>query len=65
MRSSLHTTDSDYASDLEDRKSTLGYVFLLSSGVVSWSPKKQPIVILSTTEVEFIAIVSCACQAFW
>ena len=38
-------TDSDYADyveDLDDRKSTLGYVFMLSSGVVSWSSKKQP-----------------------
>lgn len=29
-------TDSDYAGDLEDRKSTSGYVFLLSSEAVSW-----------------------------
>ena len=30
-------TNSDYVGDLEDRKSTLGYVFLLSSGAISWS----------------------------
>ena len=30
-------TDRDYAGDLEDRKSTTGYVFLLSSGAISWS----------------------------
>lgn len=58
-------TDSDYAGDLEDRKSTSGYVFLMSSGAVSWSSKKQPIVTLSTTEAEFIAAASCACQAVW
>ena len=28
--------DSDYAGYLEDRKSTSGYVFLLSSGAISW-----------------------------
>ena len=28
-------TDSDYAGDVDDRKSTSGYVFLLSEGVVS------------------------------
>ena len=28
-------------------------------------PKKQPIVTLSTTEVEFIVATSCACQAIW
>lgn len=58
-------TDSDYAGDLDDRKSTSGYVFLLSSGAVSWSSKKQPIVSLSTTEAEFIAAATCVCQAIW
>lgn len=58
-------TDSDYAGDLVDRKSTSGYIFLLSSGAVSWSSKKQPIVTLSTTEAEFVAASSCACQAIW
>jgi len=33
-------TDSDYAGDMDDRKSTSGYVFLMSSGVVSWCSKK-------------------------
>lgn len=43
-------TDSDYARDVDDKKSTSGYVFLLGSGIVSWSSKKQPMVTLSTTE---------------
>ncbi|KAL0560852.1 hypothetical protein IC582_001266 [Cucumis melo] len=55
-------SDSDYAGDLNDRKSTSGYVFMLGSGVISWSSKKQPIV---TTEAELVAAASRACQAIW
>lgn len=58
-------TDSDYAGDLDDRRSTSGFVFLIAGGVVSWSSKKQPIVALSTTEAEYIAAVSCATQGIW
>lgn len=58
-------SDSDYAGDIDDRRSTSGYVFLLSTGAVSWSSKKQPVVTLSTTEAEFIAAASCACQGIW
>jgi hypothetical protein len=58
-------TDSDYAGDQDDRKSTSGYVFMLSSGAVSWSSKKQPVVTLCTTEAEFIAAASSTCQAVW
>ncbi|GAA0153908.1 transmembrane signal receptor [Lithospermum erythrorhizon] len=58
-------TDSDYAGDLNDRKSTSGYVFKFSSGAVAWTSKKQPIVSLSTTEAEFIAAAVCTCQAIW
>jgi hypothetical protein len=58
-------SDSDYAGDLDDRKSTTGYVFMYGNGAVSWSSKKQAIVTLSTTEAEFVAAASCACQAVW
>ncbi|RDX80732.1 hypothetical protein CR513_38687, partial [Mucuna pruriens] len=57
--------DSDFAGDIDDRRSTYGFVFLLGSGAVSWSSKKQPVVTLSTTEAEYIATASCACQCIW
>ena len=40
----LGYTDSDYAGDVDDSKSTSGYVFLMSGGAVAWSSRKQPIV---------------------
>jgi hypothetical protein len=58
-------TYSDYAGDYDDRKSTSGYVFAMGYSVVCWSSKKQPIVTLSTTEVEFVAAASSACQCIW
>lgn len=58
-------TGSDYAESVEDRRSTPGYVFMLSGAVVTWSSRKQPIVTLSTTEAEFIAAVGSSCQAIW
>ncbi|KAK9750670.1 hypothetical protein RND81_02G212500 [Saponaria officinalis] len=57
--------DSDYAGDLDDRKSTSGYAFMLGSATISWCSKKQPIVTLSTTEAEFVAAATCASQALW
>ena len=58
-------SDSDYAGDLDDRRSTSGYVFMMGSGAVSWSSKKQAVVTLSTTEAEFISAAACACQVIW
>ncbi|GKV24493.1 hypothetical protein SLEP1_g34100 [Rubroshorea leprosula] len=58
-------TNSDYARDLDDRKSTYGFVFMLGFGAISWSSKKQPIVTLSITKAEYVAATSCDCQAIW
>jgi hypothetical protein len=57
--------DSDFAGDIDDRKSTTGCVFIISSRAVSWSSKKQHIVSLSTTEAEYIVVASCAYQCVW
>jgi len=58
-------SDSNYARDLDDRKGTLGYVYKLGSGAISWSSKKQAIFTLLTTKAEFVAASSCACQGIW
>ena len=61
----LTFTDSGYVSDLDDRRSTSGYVFMIGSEAVSWYSRKQPVVTLSTTKVEYIAAILCACQCIW
>ncbi|GJV54631.1 putative RNA-directed DNA polymerase [Tanacetum coccineum] len=58
-------SDSDYAGDYDNRRSTSGYVCFLSGAAVAWSSKRQPIVTLSTTEAEFVAATTCACQVIW
>jgi hypothetical protein len=51
----------DYVGDTYDRKSISNYVFMIGNGAISWSFKKQSIVTLSTTKVEFLAAASCSC----
>ena len=48
--------DSDWANDVDDRRSTSGYVFNLGSASVSWKTKKQPTVSLSSCEAEYMAL---------
>src|SRR5713226_2975871 len=58
-------TDSDWAGDPDDRKSTAGYVFSLGSGPVTWACKKQQALALSSTEAEYRAIVNANQEALW
>jgi hypothetical protein len=48
-------TDSDWADDPDDQKSTAGYVFSLGSGPVTWAYKKQQAIALSSAEAEYRA----------
>lgn len=61
----LGYTDSDYARDVDDRRSTSGYVFLLNGTAICWSSRKQDIVTLSSTEAEYVAATACACHCVW
>ena len=57
--------DADWAGDLDQRRSTSGYMFNLFGGVVSWMSKKQFVVALSTTEVEYMAATHARKEAVW
>eukprot|EP00253_Pinus_taeda_P034713 PITA_34713 len=56
-------TDSDWAGDPDDQKSTVGYVFTLGSGPITWSWKKQAAISLSSTEVEYRGAVEASKEA--
>ncbi|KAH9696934.1 hypothetical protein KPL71_023401 [Citrus sinensis] len=47
--------DSDFARNLNKRRSTTGYVFTLGGGSVSWRSILQSKIALSTTEAEYMA----------
>jgi len=57
--------DANWAGNVLDRRSTSGFMFCFGNGVVSWSSKKQPIVTLSSTEVEYRGATIVACEIVW
>ncbi|PKI32290.1 hypothetical protein CRG98_047318 [Punica granatum] len=49
---SIGYSDADWAGDVDERKSTTGYAFLLNGGTVSWVSKEQTYIALSTMEAK-------------
>ena len=58
-------SDSDWASNTDDRKSTTGGCFYVGANLVAWMSKKQNFVSLSTAEAKYIAAGSCCSQLLW
>ena len=58
-------SDSDYAGDVDTRRSTTGFCFFFSNGIVTWSCERQRIVALSSTEAEYVAAAAAAKEAIW
>ena len=58
-------TDADMAGDLDNRKSTTGYLFTFSGGAISWQSKLKKCVALSTTEAEYIADTEASKEMIW
>uniref|UniRef100_A0A2N9GHN6 Uncharacterized protein n=1 Tax=Fagus sylvatica TaxID=28930 RepID=A0A2N9GHN6_FAGSY len=58
-------SDADWAGDLDERKSTSGYTFLLGGGAITWCNKKQSCVAHSTMESEYVACSAAVQEAVW
>jgi hypothetical protein len=57
-------SDTNWGTELH-RHSISGYTFSTGVGVISWSSKKQPIITLSSTESEYVALTHAAKEAKW
>ena len=57
--------DSDYAGDLDRRRSLTGYVFCIGGCAVSWKATLQHVVALSTTEAEYMAVTEAIKETLW
>ncbi|XP_077230109.1 uncharacterized protein LOC143863304 [Tasmannia lanceolata] len=58
-------SDADWNTLSEDSKATIGYVFTIGGGAVSWRSKKQTIIAQSTMKSELIALTSACEEATW
>eukprot|EP00253_Pinus_taeda_P026363 PITA_26363 len=58
-------SDSDWAGNLDDRRSITGYAFSIGSGVISWSSKKQSTIALSSCEAEYQVLCAATCKPIW
>lgn len=61
----LDYVDSNFAGDLDRRRSVTGFVFTLFGGAVSWKASLQSIVALSTTEAKYIALTEAVKEVKW
>ncbi|RVX18276.1 Retrovirus-related Pol polyprotein from transposon TNT 1-94 [Vitis vinifera] len=64
----LEVTDysnSNYAGCIDLRKSTSGYVFMLTGGTVSWKSSKQTLTATSTMKAEFVSCFEATSHGVW
>ncbi|XP_035210361.1 secreted RxLR effector protein 161-like [Stegodyphus dumicola] len=52
--------DAYWASNVDDRKSYTGFVYILTGSAISWESQKQRSVALSSTEAEYMALSEAA-----
>jgi hypothetical protein len=57
--------DNDWRGNIDDWKSTFGYVFQIGLGAISWASKKQPIGWTSTPKPKYVETNKTTCQVVW
>ena len=56
--------DADMVGDIDNERSTIGYVFTVGGTFVSWVSKMKSVVSLSTIEVEYVAAIEPSKKRF-
>lgn len=57
--------DANFVGEVDHRRSTTDYIFTVGTTVVSWMSRIQKIVTLSTTEVEYVAVIEASKELIW
>lgn len=57
--------DSDFAGDRDSRKSTTVCFFTLGDNCITWKSQLQPLVTLSSTDAEYVAIIEAVKECIW
>jgi hypothetical protein len=57
--------DANWGANLDTRRATTGYVFMLSGAAISWASKLQQTVALSSTEAEYMALSAATQDALF
>jgi len=55
----------DFVGCINTRKSTFGYIFILTSGAIFWSSKKHTLTTTSTIKVEFVSNFKATSDGVW
>lgn len=52
--------DANFSGEVDHRRSTIGYIFIVGTTTVSWMSRIQNIVALSTIEAEYVVVTEAS-----
>ena len=58
-------SDANWAGDMDNQHSTMGNLFVMSGGAISWLSRKQLVVALPTAEAEYVALTAATQEVVW